>query len=608
MTKWMNGVGLMLVLGLVLAAGPLPLKAAGVPAAPQATTLAPESNDFATRVLGDPWDMSQFSDISAYLNDSGQRANLQNIQVANGVFSANATSTGDPNFTLLFPGYQNAIKVDKDGALHPIDSARYHCLYLAMYVQTSGFNQAQVFWFGDDRLNGGSQWGASAGISLANNAWLLYKVDLATKGVATGTGWTGRSTWQGLRIDPTNQANVNFQVDWARLTDCAADNVTVNWSSGNVSSLRLRPAGTTRDILVKTGLSGNSTTLDVQGIQPGTYSVRLYNSSGQYVQDASNQLVINQAPIASFVRPSFTSGQDFAAHSGNPWDFADGADIQSTVGMQTSLHDSLLDMTTPSGTGDPQIVLHAAQTASGATYRYLSFRYYTEWTSPWPNVPDGMIARWIWGIQGASGPLNRCFLVSHDIPFNVGWHIYNIDLWNGYNGAPLETAGDCPGNPPSWSNTPPVLIFRFDPNENVTAALDPITNGGPFHQCLDWIRLTAMDHVARGIPYELQLHLNRPAGEVTSVQYYYTTNRASPTQSPAQHYAQRAISGPFHFYLPLVATHSGGPASGDTLPSADLKYLWDTSPVSPNTYYLCAVVTISPNTATYCSDAPIQVL
>ena len=72
-------------------------------------------------------------------------------------------------------------------------------------------------------------------------------------------------------------------------------------------------------------------------------------------------------------------------------------------------------------------------------------------------------------------------------------------------------------------------------------------------------------------------------------------------------FGKNARSGPFHFYLPLAQTGGGAVASGDAFPSADLKFMWDTAGVSPDTYYLCSVVTIAPNTATYCSDAPIQV-
>ncbi|MEN6299661.1 MAG: hypothetical protein ABFD51_07090, partial [Anaerolineaceae bacterium] len=42
-----------------------------------------EGNDFATQVLGDPWDMNEFSDIGAYLNNSNQTIYLKDVSVIN---------------------------------------------------------------------------------------------------------------------------------------------------------------------------------------------------------------------------------------------------------------------------------------------------------------------------------------------------------------------------------------------------------------------------------------------------------------------------------------------------------------------------------------------
>src|SRR5215212_2600496 len=79
---------------------PYPALAVAGPATPVA-----ETKDFATQVLRDPWDMSELTDISQYLNGSGQRNLVQNISVTDGVFSAQSTSAKDADFYPLFPGY-----------------------------------------------------------------------------------------------------------------------------------------------------------------------------------------------------------------------------------------------------------------------------------------------------------------------------------------------------------------------------------------------------------------------------------------------------------------------------------------------------------------------
>ncbi|MCC7359655.1 MAG: hypothetical protein IT317_09270 [Anaerolineales bacterium] len=604
-----------------------PARAAGL-AEPRATVVAPEGNDFATRVLADPWDMNALSDVSIYLNRSGQSYDTENIQVANGVFSARSR-TDDANFTVLFPGYEDMIKTGNMGALKPINSSTYHCLYTAMYVEGgSPQSYAQPMWFATARLNGdGGVWGyATVGTP---GVWLLQKIDLATVPGAGPTPWPNSATWQGLRIDPTNQPGRDFSVDWVRLTDCAPVNVTVHWGpNSSISSIWLRPSGTSRNILVKgSGVVGSSgqAQIDVQGVQPGTYEVWVGTNTSAPSTKGSDTLVVNQAPIAQFVTPSAYSGSDYATQAGNPWDFAANSDVESTHNFAAAFQNGVLDMVTQSGpwpqTLDAQFFLNTPQDFSGSQYRYLNFRMFTEWTVtspfnglvPWPNMPDGMVTRLVWSIPGVSGaPTNRCYFVSHDIPFDIGWHTYTIDLYDAYNGRPEEnTQNDCPATSPSWSGTSPIKEIRFDPNENVTGdpGRDPITTGGPFHQQLDWLKLTAPDRVARGTPYLIQIDLNRPASDLNSITYYYTTSRSDPTQHTAARWTPPGAGqgGPYKVRLPLLQFGGGVTPGADTLPQPDTSFWWNTANVTPGAYYLCATLTMSPNTATYCSDVPMLV-
>jgi len=69
------------------------------------TDAVSEGKDFATLVLRDPWDMSEDTDISQYINSDGQYNQLQNIQVTNGIFSSKSTTDRfNAKFYLLFPG------------------------------------------------------------------------------------------------------------------------------------------------------------------------------------------------------------------------------------------------------------------------------------------------------------------------------------------------------------------------------------------------------------------------------------------------------------------------------------------------------------------------
>jgi len=615
LVSWVGGMG---------AAWPS-AQAVGVPG-----SAVPESPDFATLVLRDPWDMQQYTDVSQYLNQSGQQLQVVNPAVASGEFTGQSAGyLGDSNphlanasFFPLFPGYDTAMLVGKVGHRYPINSSVYQCLYIAMKVAAAQAprhspDEFNVFWFADQTLNSApNKWGEAVGIPLyypdpgpTPVNYRLYKVNLTSPPTQhTGAAWTSRSTWEGLRIDPTLNAGVNFAVDWVRLTTCQPNNQFITWSpNSSITTAWVQPVGTGRWIRVASGLNGSngSANIDVEGIQPGSYLVGVGNTSG-VLQQSTASLVIQATPIADFVSPSYFSGQDYASQAGLPWDFNSSKDVASAANISYSIHDSVLDTTIPSGVADPQIFLNTPQPIAPAHYRYLSFRMFTSWTAPWQNVPDGMIARAVWGIKGVSGaPTNRCWLVSHDIPFDIGWQTYWIDLGDSFNGAPLQSSVvDCPSSLPSWTGSPQVLNFRFDPSENITAASDPITNGGPFHQEIDWIRLTAIDSVARGTPYRVQLHLSR---DITQISYYYTTNPSSPTQSAARPLAaDTPASGSFRLFLPLVLNSLGNADMGG-LPVVNEAFTWDTSGVSPNTYYICVRVTGGGSTATYCSEAPVIV-
>jgi hypothetical protein len=81
-----------------------------------------EGRDFATLVLRDAWDMQEYSDISQYLNQSGQSVQITDVQVENRVFSARSIDShdADANFHVLFPGYDQALFTGKTGHNYPI--------------------------------------------------------------------------------------------------------------------------------------------------------------------------------------------------------------------------------------------------------------------------------------------------------------------------------------------------------------------------------------------------------------------------------------------------------------------------------------------------------
>jgi hypothetical protein len=573
----------------------------------------PEGNDFATKVMRTPWNMSDYSEISQAINHAGQMIYLQNIKVEDGIFSARSANN-DAQFYPLFPGYWTAMLLGKVGHNYPIKSGTYKYLYIAMKVDSGPPNPypdaLQIFWFADERQNvPGAVWGYSqfiplhpeSGYSAPNPVWKLYKIDLSSPQVHLGeTPWTGNSTWQGLRIDPTIQANVNFQVDWVRLTDAAPVPLPLSFNCGSGScSVWVRPSGTNREILIESKIT-SPYNLDLQGIPPGEYEVMVKNGT-TVIQTAS--FTVNAAPLVNFLKPSPSGSQEYSVLSGNPWDMGNPSDVQVECAGY-SFQGGMLHLSTPTGAAqpsgcwggvaygspisDPRVVLNTPVPFNAGDYRYLSFRMYTE--APWQDIVRGMMARWIWTVQGPGGP---CSYVSQDIPYDVGWQTYTIDLFDAFNGSPETVSGGCPAT--SWKNSGSVVGLRFDPNENIL--------GYPLNQKIDWIKLHKEDRSPWGTNFPIRISLNKSPSEV-QLSYFYTTD---PTNYPTQQMAQPLPSAPLSgagmhkLFLPLV-TNTYDPSY--LPPPNSVTFDWDTSKVNPGKYYICVTASDSSNQTTYCSDTP----
>lgn len=600
---------------------------AGEPAQPLSFSgvKVPEGNDFATRILRDPWDLEQYADISQYINQSGQADLLRDISVSNGVFSARATDAHQASLHPLFPGYKNALLNGKVGANYPIDAAKYKCLHVAAKVdsgppQNGAPDQMVVFWFGDESLNAGPYWGVSIpGIVLYPESplspqprWKLYSLRLDQAPVPAGpyTRWENApgGYWEGLRIDFTQQTT-SFQVDWIRLTDCQAVTLDVSWSGGGPVSITVEPDQTGREILVASDVASSPYRMDVQGLEAGSYDYYVWRN-GEVVAEGSFE--VTPTPIANFSKPSTTSGADYASSFGNPWDMSDAGDVEGVDCMSTQLTNGVLAMSTlpyvqqpaacqSGGVTDPGVFLSSPEPIDALKYRYLSYRMYTD--APWQNVPEAMIVRWIWYVQGVSGlPANRCIMASYGVPYDVGWHTYTVDLHDALEGMPESTTVvDCPPTL-HWTGSTPVMEVRWDPNENIMATT--------LNQQLDWVRLTAPDQVKSGQPFNIQVDLNVDWSNVDDFNLFYTTDPNQPFQNSVRPYSL-VLPGPERLYLPVTLSRStpqSQAAAAAVVAENTRDFLWDTRGVSPGQYYICVNF---PNTGqqgvTYCSEVPVVV-
>jgi hypothetical protein len=581
-------------------------------------------DEFATTVLGDPWDMKESSDLAFfYPAESG----LQNGTFVNGIYSAQMTAgTGGERVTLLTSGAQNhaAMRIGKIGYNYPIDANKYRYLSFRMYSSNTACNSGTFQWFEDDS-------GTSDKMGVANGylvpplpcfgrpaGWYTYTLDLPSAGLAQGG-----KTWSGvireLIMHPfagESAAGATVKLDWVRLTAAnplSARPYTIAWTgdgTGGPVTLWASPGDKVLDaddiLIAENQAAGPGQFVFQTGILPaGEYWIAATNQSG--IAWSTGPLTINAPPKITITRPSRVSGEDYAATQlGNPWDMNDPGDLNDSVPppMQTcvtnesyaagiysavvpspvcpagaSYADPILFLggmdRNPPGVLDPLIDTNK--------YRYLTYRFRE-------SGLNFSVSRfgW-WQVNATDNGVIEAPVMSRDVLLVDGWHTYSLDLWS--DDLVDETL---PSDTPSWLASHPNRL-RFDPNELAASML-------PVMIQMDWIKLTAMDTATRGAPFPIQILIDHPPAKVATSFFFTTDPVASPYQHAARAFAPAdPVPGPYRVYLPQVLR---GYSGGDEEPG-ELTFLWDTAGVATGTYYVCVVADDRYNAVTACSDAPM---
>jgi len=550
-------------------------------------------DDFATTVLGDPWDMSEYTDIPALHGVPGGT-------ISNGVLNYTIPSNPYTHIPLLHPGALGAIDAGiKVGSNYPINTDRYRWLSFRMNQSSSGFFTVRWFYSKD--------------LSVCNDStidipvspgWHTYVIDLETVSKSMGA-WQGQI--MGLFVMTSGSVGATGSIDWARLT---ADNPTGN--SLNLSWSGLSPTGGTVEFYLdsdNTSYDGTliHTELNAQesgsftwqqagsgiaspaNVAPGDYYVcaKVNGSEAGY---SSRQLTANHTPIANFTQPSFTSGEDYATVAGNPWDMDEGADVDHVVNGSYTVDGGVLAVTVPASQSDVQVHLNMPTAIDRDRYYYLTYRLKFDYPYTWSDVGQG--TRIFWGrvpqTEVQSGWI-------YDYP---GWQTYKMDL----RSLPLDFG-------PTW-DTADWTVFRIDPIANNT--------GQQVTVYLDDIKLTG-DEEADTFT-DIKWQLTDPDSSVTTMTLYYDSdqNGLNGTQVVAltltngeQAGMAMSTAGPLHslgatteltetVYLPLVMHNY-------TVPCTGACYTWYTSDVPAGAYYLYACMDDGYNELCRYSETPLHI-
>jgi hypothetical protein len=448
--------------------------------------------------------------------------------------------------------------------------------------------------------------------------WNIYTIDLGVyrngsfPGFGGTLGWSGNVT--GLRLDPgmTNMNNRIVQINWVRLTPIVTR--TVSWTTDQTGSVQftLKSSGVSDVIRMYTLFTNWSTPLDIQAsagsfdlpvsLPSGSWTVQI--KTGTQTNTSPGSWEIHPLPQAHFTKPGFDTGEDYATSVlHRSWDMNNSQSIydygnmtpptfsgntlsSSTIAIPNATcangpwadpHINLLNDNywSPPITTDPPI--------NTAKYHFLTARVKLDGT---PDVSFGWLVRINWSNADSTGGFMNCG-TTKALPLHAGWNDIVLDL---SDSSIIDAADPCKS---SWSAISTRQQLRLDPTEESDTTL--------FH--IAAIKLTATDTATQGQPYTIKMLANMTP--VTVATYYYnSTKYSSAGRKLALEFTPSPAPGNNHAYIPLVAMLS----AGAPVDSSNVLYGWDTSNVTPGTYYLSVDLNDGYNTTTVYSDAPVTIV
>ena len=554
---------------------------------------------------------------------------------------------------------------------YAINSAKYTQLSYRMSVspRSSTMNPHAVYWTSASPVTwpDGNQKIADLDACqgdnyyVAWNGWHLYNYDLTNPTTAVVAGsWQAQPLVRGLRIDPSagGPTGSQVQIDWIRLSDpTSAPTITIPWTAANIPT---PPNGDPNlksriSIYVADNASGmnamplayslittnsGSYNLPTSILPPGQYYFQLRMSSYNQQRGCEGApiatsawvgpLTILPAPSMQFAKPSMTSGPDYATEVlGNSWDMSQSGDV-ITPGADTSYPQTITDASFTNGIYSARAIILPPAVESDSQmwlnvdpnrpinsnrYRYFTVRLKVD-MPPNKDLNWGIAYGWggriIWWNQGIQQDGSESKFGS----YYDGWYNYSVDLARALPGprslsdpaqknnilTPIEQNNFAAQL--GWSQMGSVKYLRYDPLETTAEAL--LTGADIFF--IDWVKLTANDEVRRGERFDIEAGVNLPLSAIDDIRFYYTSDRNQPTQHVAQRYGSGSSPGPVvpatnAVFLPMVTRGMQNEVVGNPL-----NFEWDTSTVSPGTYYICSQLEVASESFTYCSETPVVVL
>ncbi|MFB3854943.1 MAG: FG-GAP repeat domain-containing protein [Vicinamibacterales bacterium] len=522
-------------------------------------------DDYATTVLGDPWDMRNVEDVAQF--PLGTQGFLPGFGFGPNGWSG--TTSGFAFLTLLFQGFEPhlALASGRFGVNFPIDAGRYR--KLTMKFNTTRANFIGFFWFRDQKQPS-AQTGFGRGGYTSSGPQVL-SVDLpSTAEPGYPADWSGSIL--GFRIDPNTfdgTPGVPFELNWVRLT--AGDVTTpVTWS-GAPSTAVVEAVDSTGLVVsrIGQGAQGN-VSWAYDGLPPGAYTIRIRNGNSTL---RSNAITINDPPIVHLTDPDETGGADYATvELGNPWDMNGSPDVAGVLGIDNSTIRYTIDdgrtvfagVSLPAvagvSEGDSQVFLnnYNRPPIDAARYHRVSFRMKVLYDSP----SDWVTTRILFGKDNAS-------VITHGMSFlvwNNEYRTFASDMAKWKVGDGLEPCCSFAGD---WSGL--IRMFRLDPLEYPQAT----------QFFIDEVKLAADDETSASGTFTIRWNAtDKDAADNPTLALYYDTD---------------------------LDPGNGMAAIASGLSAASGSYVWNAAGVAPGTYHIYAVISDGRNSQGRYSTGPIVV-
>ncbi|MCC7125631.1 MAG: fibronectin type III domain-containing protein [Acidobacteria bacterium] len=533
--------------------------------------------DFATDVLQDAWDFSNYEDVSPNPDEFGGWATSPANQwsaIGTGPTFVNTSSgrftgqaAGDNQLTMLARGDGIGLNPGRTGINFPIDTSKYRKLALKMRVTGSPSPQIMVAYWYHDAYATPNWLNRAGGIVVpttipAGNSEMIYVFDLTQAGsggsqlvAACGGGgectgvptpWHNEPQVRGLRIDPLSSfASQGVEIDWVRLTASndqpAATSMTVNLNACSAfQTLRVTDAaGMSYDVPDSTG-NNTQRTFNYGILPPGNYTLRAMCANGA---SAGTTFRINTPPAVTVIDPDVTGAPetDYAAvhRAGDKWDFEQLTDAAMTANVSISggvcagggcgivpsdrpgaapgsrmLRASSVG-SNPSQLGDPAIEFLNGAIPPLSSKRHELLTFSLRLHRPFDtSLTGGSVLRLLWGSQ-SYGAMDT-ITNTQDMRVWPGFQTYTIDLASlteANGGIEFECKPHCPTTP--WHQRS-IRFFRIDPHE---------FGYEPTGFDLDDVTLTAPDEVALGSQFAVRYRFTDPdtAGSSYTARVYIET-------------------------------------------------------------------------------------